>query len=426
MRTQHTIAALLALSVLSVGSGASAQTSRDSDRDRDDARRSRRTYAFTLGDDSDRPRLGISLGSSGRRDTLGVLVDAVTPDSPAAKAGLEEGDRIVSIDGVNLRVAAVDIDDDEMSGVGARRLTRQLTKHKAGDEVELRVLRDGNVRTLKVKTVAARDLASTSSFFRESRREHEDRASLGIGLGSSGSKRDTLGILVSSLVDEGPAAKAGMEEGDRIAAINGVDVRVAHDDAGDWESSSSRVRRLEREMGKVKAGDQVELKLYRGGQTRTVRVKTVAAKDLPRESGSMFFFGDDAVGGGRAFRMLTPQIAPIPPVPPVPPMTPDVPSPPEPPLPPSRLRGRTFYYDGMSPSEIRLRVNPEVEERVRAAMERAFELQSRAFDTQSRIRSRIRTQIRTTPRPRIQLWSPLDVGAKRDNLGKPKIYLRTI
>lgn len=426
MRTYHTIAALLALSALSLGRGASAQDTRDSERERDDVRRPRRTYAFTLGEDSDRPRLGISLGAGGRRDTLGVLVDAVTPESPAAKAGLEEGDRIVSIDGVNLRVAAADIDDDEMSGVGARRLTRELGKHKAGDEVELRVLRDGNVRTIKVKTVAARDLSTTSSWFGESRREREQRASLGIGLGSSGSKRDTLGILVSSLVDEGPAAKAGMEEGDRIAAINGVDVRVPREDAGDWEASSLRVRRLEREMAKVKAGDQVELKLYRGGQTRTLRVKSVAARDLPRESGSMFFFGDGGLSGSRSFRMLSPEIAPIPPVPPIPPMTPYVPSPPEPPLPPTPPRGRVYFYDGSGPSEVRLRVNPEVEARVREAMERAFEARSRAFDSASRIRSRIRTQIRATPRPRLHIWSPLDASLKTINLDKPKFYLRTI
>ena len=44
----------------------------------------------------------------------------------------------------------------------------------------------------------------------------------------TGSSRDTLGVFVMSVEDGGPAAKAGIEEGTRIASINGVDVRGAH------------------------------------------------------------------------------------------------------------------------------------------------------------------------------------------------------
>ena len=125
------------------------------------------------------------------------------------------------------------------------------------------------------------------------RREREERATLGIGLGGSGSRRDTLGILISSVTDDGPADKARVEEGDRIAAINGVDLRVSSADAGDWAVSSSRMRRLNRELEKVKAGDEVELRLMRSGQARTVRIKTIAQKDLPGGGHGSFFFSGD-------------------------------------------------------------------------------------------------------------------------------------
>jgi predicted metalloprotease with PDZ domain len=184
-----------------------------------------------------------------------------------------------------------------MDGVATRRLVRELEKQKAGDEVELRVYRDGNTRTVRVKTVAADELnketfASTSATW--GRRMAADRAVLGISLGGNGSRRDTLGVLVVGVANEGPAAKAGVDEGDRVVAINGVDLRVASEDAGDWQASSARINRLNREMEKVKAGDAVELRVYSAGQVKTVRVESVKASDIEGEG--FFFEGSGALG----------------------------------------------------------------------------------------------------------------------------------
>ncbi|MGQ0650607.1 MAG: PDZ domain-containing protein [Gemmatimonadaceae bacterium] len=268
-----------------------AQQSRPRDTDR-----SARVFSFTSADD-DRPRIGVATGPGGKRDTLGLLVTDVTRGGPAEKAGIEEGDRLQSVNGVSLRVAAADIDDMEFTGIGTRRLVRELGKLEPGAEVELRVYREGQTRVVKVRTVAAADLAPERTTVSTLRREADERATIGIGLGTSGSKRDTMGILIASVTDDGPADKARIEEGDRIAAINGVDLRVGGEDAGDWSVSSSRLRRLTREMEKLKPGDEVELRLTRAGQTRTVRVKTVAAKDLPGGSRSMYV-GDGAIGIG--------------------------------------------------------------------------------------------------------------------------------
>ncbi len=248
---------------------------------------SQQTRIWTSSDDEDRPRIGVSTGPSGKRDTLGLLVTSVTRGGPAEKAGIEEGDRLVSVNGVNLRISTLDIDDYEMTGVGTRRLMRELGKVKAGDRVSMRVYREGQTRDVSVTTVSSEDLQPQRAAVTAStvRRDMEDRAALGIGLGASGSRRDTLGVLVSSVTDDGPADKARIEEGDRIAAINGVDLRVPGADAGDFSVASSRMRRLTRELDKVKAGDEVELRLIRSGQSRTLRVKTVAAKDLPRSAG---------------------------------------------------------------------------------------------------------------------------------------------
>ena len=255
-----------------------------------------RAYSFSI-DDENRAVIGVTTSTGSARDTLGVLVSSVTQGGPAEKAGIEEGNRIAAINGVNLRLAPADVGDWEMASAMSRRLTRELRKLKPGDEVELRVYGGGQTRSLRLKTVSSDSLYQSA---RRTRIDRDDRAVLGISLGSMGSRRDTNGVLIMGIDDEGPAAKAGVEEGNRIAAINGVDLRVSRDDAGDEVMSGARVRRLYRELEKVKPGDEVTLRLYSGGRTRDVRVKTVAASSLPRRR-SMFIGGE-------------PFIAPMPPI----------------------------------------------------------------------------------------------------------------
>ena len=137
-------------------------------------------------------------------------------------------------------------------------------------------------RSVKVKTVDPDSLYAGER--RMVRNTMDDRATLGVGIASTGSKRDTLGVFIMSVDEEGPAAKAGIEEGARIASINGVDLRVSREDAGDDFVSGTRLNRLEREMNKVKPGDAVELKLYQNGQTRTVKVTTVPVAQLNKGS----------------------------------------------------------------------------------------------------------------------------------------------
>ncbi|MDP9121754.1 MAG: PDZ domain-containing protein, partial [Acidobacteriota bacterium] len=67
------------------------------------------------GEPDHRAALGIAPMSTGTlRDTLGLLISSVTKGSPADKAGLEEGNRIAAINGINLRANAADIEDGEM------------------------------------------------------------------------------------------------------------------------------------------------------------------------------------------------------------------------------------------------------------------------------------------------------------------------
>jgi serine protease Do len=241
-------------------------------------------------------------GAASSRDTLGVLVTSMRQGSPAEKAGIEEGNRIASVNGVSLKLNPADVGDDDMAGVMTRRLTRELDKLKPGDEVDLRVYSEGQSKSVKVKTISSDSLYQSFT-----RRVFEDRPSLGLQLASNGSRRDTLGVFVIGVDESGPAAKAGIEEGSRIASINNVDVRAKHSaDEDESVFRASTVTRLEREVSRLKPGDDVTLRVYANGQYKNVTLKAVRAADLPRRNGTITIMGGDnnfvmppMTGGGR-------------------------------------------------------------------------------------------------------------------------------
>lgn len=261
----------------------------------------------TRADDRDRAVLGVSLATGGMRDTAGVRITDVTENGPAAKAGIEEGDRITAIDGTSLKVDAADAED--FGDLGYRRLQRALGKHKPGDEVSLTLQRGRESRTVKVKTVAAADLNDRAfavagmpferSFgsMRESidsmRARAERRPALGLSIGATGNKRDTLGLFVSGVADGGPAEKAGIVEGARIASIDGVDLAVSRADAEDPEIASAYARRFTRAVEKHKPGETVSLKVWQNGAYRTTSVTVGKASDVWKDrNGFSFSFGD--------------------------------------------------------------------------------------------------------------------------------------
>jgi serine protease Do len=349
------------------------------------------------GDEGDRAMLGVSTSSSGKRDTLGLLIESVTAGSPAEKAGLEEGNRIASINGVSLKLAREDAGESDMSGTMTNRLVREMRKLKAGDEATLQVWDGAHVKTVKVKTVAADELTPE----RMSRADIDDRPVLGVSLGSSGGKRDTLGVFISEVNENGPADKAGIVEGDRIASINGVDLRVSKEDVGDASVAEARVARLQREVRKLKPGQSVDLSVVEGGHARTVKVVLGRARDLEHDNGFSFSTGD-----GASFMM--------PPMPPMAPMAPMVPMPP---------RSRVRVYDGNSDDIADLGAVREqlrdIGPRIREELDR--ELPRIRADMQDEM-PRIREQLdREMPRAMDEVRSAMD----RMRIELPRMTFRT-
>jgi PDZ domain len=108
------------------------------------------------------------------------------------------------------------------------------------------------------------------------------RAALGLELRTTGTKRDTLGVFVEAVTPQGPAETAGIVEGDRIAQINGVDLRTSASDVEDSYSNGLAAHRLGREVQKLSPGSRVSLRVYSSGRFRDVQVTAGKASEVMR------------------------------------------------------------------------------------------------------------------------------------------------
>jgi hypothetical protein len=75
-----------------------------------------------------------------------------------------EGDRIVSINGVDLRVNAADAGDSYAAELPTRRLTREVGKLSPGNVANIRVWSGGRIRDVQVTVGRASDLREPGGF----------------------------------------------------------------------------------------------------------------------------------------------------------------------------------------------------------------------------------------------------------------------
>ena len=90
-----------------------------------------------------------------------------------------------------------------------------------------------------------------------------NRARIGVSLTADTAGATPQGARVVDVVEDGPAADAGLEAGDLITRVGDRDIRGEH-----------AVEDVVHEVGKLDVGDTVAIQYRRGGQTRTARVVT--------------------------------------------------------------------------------------------------------------------------------------------------------
>lgn len=107
------------------------------------------------------------------------------------------------------------------------------------------------------------------------------RMLLGLSLGTSGTDRDTLGLLVTQVLRDGPADRAGIDEGNRVAEIDGVSLRLDPVDIGRQGAIDAVMRRLSRTLRGLQGGEQAALRVFSAGKFKNANVQLANSPNAP-------------------------------------------------------------------------------------------------------------------------------------------------
>jgi serine protease Do len=180
----------------------------------------------------------------------GALVSFVEPGSPAEKAGVKPGDVVL---GVN------DKDIEQSSD-----LSNTIADLKPGTSASLSVWRGGKEQDLRVQVdeLKEKDQRAASRSDRKSGEPTPEDARLGLAVRQITPEEkqavDTDGSVVVEDV-QGSAARAGLQPGDIILAVNQVEVKSVQD--------------LRRAAGKLSKGESAALLVERGGNRLYVPIR---------------------------------------------------------------------------------------------------------------------------------------------------------
>jgi serine protease Do len=159
--------------------------------------------------------------SLGMSETRGAIISSVTDGSAADRAGLKQGDVILSFNGQSIH--------------DTNALRNRVAATRPGTEAEVRILRDGAEKDVHVKLEALNAGARARAGREESRDSAEDQTALGVSVSpvtpqmAAKLGKDAHGLVVQSVDPDGRAADAGIHEGDIIQSANRQPVKTVDD-----------------------------------------------------------------------------------------------------------------------------------------------------------------------------------------------------
>jgi S1-C subfamily serine protease len=225
--------------------------------------------------------------------TRGALVVEVTPDSPAARAGLRGSTETTQIDGLDAQIGG-----DVITAVDGQPvrdfedLTTFLARTgRVGQDINLTILRNGNVQSVTV-TLAARPEEMESAQAPQlpqipqlpGQEQPGQQAPLpgGVYLGVTGMTLtpevaeamdlgDQQGVLVVEVSPNSPAERAGLEGSDEPVSLNNEQMMIGGDviTAVDGKPITA-VEELVAAVRSKSGGDTITLTIIRDGQEQTV------------------------------------------------------------------------------------------------------------------------------------------------------------
>jgi Do/DeqQ family serine protease len=174
-----------------------------------------------------RSKLGVAVqpvtadlaASLGLDSVSGAIVGQVESGSPAEAAGLRQGDVIVALNGHEV--------------VDSNALRNDIAAMTPGSKASLTVLRDGQKKTVEV-TVTEREPEAAAG---GENGGHPSKGRYGLSVQPMTPDladqlqlpRDTKGVAIMDIDPSGPAAEAGLQQGDVIQTVNGKAVNSGSD-----------------------------------------------------------------------------------------------------------------------------------------------------------------------------------------------------
>ena len=183
-----------------------------------------------------RGRLGVSIQevnqslaeSFGLSKPAGALVSSVENDSPAAKAGLEPGDVIMSLNGKEIQ--------------SSNELPPLVAAIRPGDNAKMQIWRKGGMREITVKVGGVKEEKAVSA---ESKETAQNKLGLALRALTPEERRQLDGkggLLVENV--SGAAARAGIRPGDVVLSVNGETVTTVEQLRAQVAKASKRVALL--------------------------------------------------------------------------------------------------------------------------------------------------------------------------------------